>query len=84
MRTGESAGPADAGGGVLGVFSSSRFWVATIVGQVAVTSLALLVDANGGFLDWMRPIVYWALAMSFIVATKSLLRARRLRRGDEE
>ena len=84
MRTGESAGPAGAGGGVLAVFGSSGFWVATIVGLAAVTSLALLVDVNGGFLDWMRPVVYWALATAFIVATKSLLRARRLRRGDEE
>ncbi|MEE8353505.1 MAG: hypothetical protein V3S10_03530 [Dehalococcoidales bacterium] len=84
MSTEESVSPSQGIGGVLTVFSSTRFWLVTIVVLSALVPLVLWLDASGGFLGWMRPGLYSALGLALMVATKTFLHFRRLSRKGED
>ncbi len=84
MSTEESVNPSQGIGGVLTIFSSTRFWLGTIVFVSALVPLVLWVDVNGGFLVWMRLPVYSALGVALVVAAKTLLHFRRLSRKGED
>ncbi len=84
MSTEQPVSPSREIGGVLTIFSSTRFWLGTIVFLSALVPLVLWVDVNGGFLVWMRLPVYSALGVALVVATKTLLHFRRLSRKGED
>ncbi len=84
MSTEQPVSPSQEIGGVLTIFSSTRFWLGTIVFLSALVPLVLWVDVNGGFLVWMRPPVYSALGVALVVATKTFLHFRRLSRRGED